>query len=225
MKEDPPSLWTGEYAERFQQANYGKSLAGYVLRESHKLLERPFGPNLRFARVLEIGAGSGIHLSYVRHGFDEYCMTDSSTRMLEAARSAHRFPENIIVREADATRLDFDDAGFDRLIAVHVLEHLYRPHEVLREWARVLKPGGILSLVLPCDPGLLWRLGRYFGPRRRGRANGLDYDYVMAREHVNAITNLVALIRYYFDDKDENWWPALVPSTDLNLIYTVNIRR
>lgn len=225
MKDDPPSIWTGAYAERYEDSNYGNGPAGFVLRKSHRIVEAPFGPDTHFARVLEVGAGSGFHLRNVRHSFDEYWMTDSSTRMLEAARSGHRTPEKIRVKAADAARLNFEDAAFDRLIASHVLEHLYRPHEVLREWARVLKPGAVLSLVLPCDPGLLWRLGRSFGPRRRGKANGLEYDYVMAREHVNPITNLVTLIHYYFEDYRETWWPARIPFSDINLIYAVNIRR
>ena len=59
----------------------------------------------------------------------------------------------------------------------------------------------------------------------KGCTNGLEYDYVMAREHVNPITNLVTLIHYYFEDYRETWWPARIPFSDINLIYAVNIRR
>ena len=118
-------------------------------------------------------------------------------------RAGKNTAKNIVVAVEDATKLSFENASFDRLIATHVLEHLYRPHEVLREWARVLRPGGTLSIVLPCDPGLLWRIGRRFGPRARAHAQGIPYDYAMAREHVNSITNLVTFINYYFSDIEQ----------------------
>jgi ubiquinone/menaquinone biosynthesis C-methylase UbiE len=222
MKEDPPEIWTGEYAGKYEAANYGSGLAGHVMRRSHELVEKPFGPGTTFERVLEVGAGSGVHIRSVRHAFNEYLLTDFSTDMLGKIEPGDH-KGKVTVLAQDATMLSFPDASFDRVIATHVLEHLYKPHEVLREWVRVLRPGGTLSLVLPCDPGLMWRFGRYFGPRKQARQNGLAYDYVMAREHVNAINNLVAFVRYYFNRRQEYWWPLGLPSTDINLIYAVNI--
>lgn len=51
----------------------------------------------------------------------------------------------------DLRRLTLPDASADRLVAIHVLEHLY-PWEtkpMLLEWKRVLKVGGQLVLELP----------------------------------------------------------------------------
>lgn len=222
MRADPQDIWASDYSSKYEGANYSAGLVGGVMRKSHELIERPYGKGVKFERVLEVGAGSGVHLDFVRHSFSEYWMTDFSQQMLDQA-AARVKDSRIKTSVEDATKLSFDDNSFDRVIACHVLEHLYRPHEVLREWDRVLKPGGTLSLVLPCDPGLAWRLGRHFGPRRRAERNGLPYDYVMAREHVNSITNLVCLIRYYFEQREEAWWPLFVPSSDLNLIYVANL--
>src|SRR3546814_9873029 len=65
----------------------------------------------------------------------------------------------------DATRLSLADGSVDRLLACHVLEPLQHPHDVLREWYRVLRKGGALSIRLPCDPGVPSRVGRMVGPR------------------------------------------------------------
>lgn len=222
MRHDPEDIWSSAYSEKYEDANYGPGLAGWVMRKSHALVEKPFGAECKFSRVLEVGSGSGVHIGFVRHSFDEYLMTDFSDEMLKEAKGLKY--EGVRSAVEDATNLSFQDCQFDRVIAAHVLEHLVRPHEVLREWARVLKPGGTLSLVLPCDPGLAWRFGRNLGPRQTAKANGLAYDYVMAREHVNSITNLVSFIRYYFDNREECWWPTKIPFSDVNLIYAVNIR-
>lgn len=49
-------------------------------------------------------------------------------------------------------RLPFDDASADEVHAYHVLEHFYRYESdaILMDWVRVLKPGGLLVLELPC---------------------------------------------------------------------------
>lgn len=226
MKPDPNhEAYIRQWADLYQKLNYDRGLTGYFLTKSHSWLESRFGPETHFAKVIEVGAGTGMHLRFIRHAYDEYWLTDYHQPLIEkiALPSDIRTSGKLRLARADATRLDFADASFDRLIATHVLEHLEQPHKVLREWARVLKPGGVLSLVLPCDPGLLWRLGRYAISRKKFINAGLEYDYWMAREHINPINNLTALIKYYFDNVREQWLPSHIPSIDLNLFYIVHI--
>ncbi len=209
----------GETAETFDAEHY-EGLIGRVLDAGHKLPERALGPDISLPRILEIGAGTGWHTQFVRHRYEQYVLTDSDPG--KVAYMAQKFASDprLVAQQANATKLDFQDRSFDRLIASHVLEHIYRPQDVLREWVRVLKPGGVLTLIQPCDPGLAWRFGRTLGPRRRG---GAIYDYKMALEHVNPIHNLVALVDYYFEERRDFWWPWRIPSWDLNLIYATNI--
>ncbi|MFP4361878.1 MAG: class I SAM-dependent methyltransferase [Alphaproteobacteria bacterium] len=228
MRAEPDfDAYNARLAAAYDELNYGRSLAGRFMRRGHAVLEGPFGPARHFARVLEVGAGAGEHVGFVRHGFDDYLMTDRAEVRLERARAAlpAALRAKVRVGEEDATALSLADASVDRVIACHILEHLYRPHEVLREWNRVLRPGGTLSILLPCDPGLLWRLGRTLGPRRNARRAGIDYDYWMAREHVNPINNLVVFIRYYFDAVDEVWYPLRLPAVDLNLFYLCHVTK
>lgn len=48
--------------------------------------------------------------------------------------------------------LPFDDESADVIQAIHVFEHMYRydADAILIDWVRVLKPGGLLVLELPC---------------------------------------------------------------------------
>lgn len=219
--------YNANLAAAYDQLNYGRSLSSLFMRRGHVLLERRFGADVHFNKVVEVGAGAGEHLGFLQHSFDEYLLTDWNDIRLERARAA--LPDGLrakvkVARE-DATRLSMPSGSVDRLVACHILEHLPQPHEVLREWHRVLRRGGVLSILLPCDPGLLWRLGRLLGPRANAQRAGIEYDYWMAREHVNPIGNLVVFIRYYFGDVDELWYPARIPSTDLNLFYLCHVTK
>ena len=213
-----------QFETNYEKLNYANNLSSRVLAHSHTVVEKAFGPQDHFGKVLEVGAGSGQHATSVRHGFDEYWLTDGNPNMLDQARARIGPDERFRYQSEDATRLSFESGSFDRLIATHVLEHIVHPHEVLREWARVIRPGGTLSLVLPCDPGLAWRAGRSFGVRQRAEGAGIAYDYWMAREHVNSIFNLVTFIGYYFHDINATWWPLRLPFADINLIYAASIR-
>lgn len=52
---------------------------------------------------------------------------------------------------ADAGDIPLEDDCADEIIALHVIEHFYRwdVDRILREWTRLLKPGGRLILELP----------------------------------------------------------------------------
>ncbi len=51
--------------------------------------------------------------------------------------------------EASAERMPFPDACFDGVMALNMLHHVIRPENAVREFARVLKPGGTLVTVDP----------------------------------------------------------------------------
>ncbi|MDP1679350.1 MAG: methyltransferase domain-containing protein [Candidatus Nitrotoga sp.] len=111
--------------------------------------------------------------------------------------------------------MSYVDNSFDRLIATHVLEHIYHPHLALKEWVRIIKDRGVLSILISTDPGVAWRIDRHLRPRKNAIAQGIAYDYIMAREHVNSCNNL----RHYFPERTEAWWPFPIPSIDLNLFF------
>lgn len=66
---------------------------------------------------------------------------------IEVHPDAPRKPEIL----CDARKIPLDDGVADTVMAIHVFEHFYRweAEEVLREWRRLLKPGGLLILELP----------------------------------------------------------------------------
>ena len=209
------------FADVYDDSNYVNPLQSRVMRASHRLTEKIFNRRDHFSKVLEIGAGTGEHLSFVHHGFDQYILSDLDSKTLEVAKAKlnDKFGNKLLFETQSAESLNYCDETFDRLIATHVLEHICQPHLVLKEWARLVKHGGILSILIPTDPGIAWRLGRHLGPRKNAIAQGIAYDYIMAREHVNSCNNLIALLRHYFPQRTEAWWPFPVSSIDLNLFF------
>lgn len=92
------------------------------------------------------------------------------------------------------------------------------PHEALREWKRVVRMGGSLSISMPTEGRLTWNSGRHLTTWRLFRKKGLDHDYFIARKHINACHRLVVLIERYFSRGKARWFPLGVPSMHLNLI-------
>ena len=84
-------------------------------------------------------------------GFTNVTGIDISPRAIELA---HRrgLPNTSVM---DGTKLDFPDESFDLVIASDVLEHIDDEALALREWRRVLRPGGRLLVFVPAFP-MLW---------------------------------------------------------------------
>jgi len=227
MKDMPD--FSGYSPTAYENESYkSKSLLSYCMKKSHKLLENQFSKKDFFDKVIEIGSGIGIHLDYVRHQYNNYLMTDYSDEVIKILES-RAYSEKISIKKIDggAMELPFPDNCFDRLIASHVLEHIYHPEKTLREWNRIVKNGGIISIALPCDPGIAHRFGRYISTRRYSKRHGIScsaYDVYMALQHVNPIINLRSMIEYLFENKKIYYWPFPVRSMDINLFYLVNIK-
>jgi ubiquinone/menaquinone biosynthesis C-methylase UbiE len=101
----------------------------------------------RFERSLEIGAGTGYFtLNMLKAGMiGEATCSDISPGMLSALEgNAQRLGLQVNTRVADAEELPFDDHRFDLVFGHAVLHHIPDLEQALREFARVLAPGGTI---------------------------------------------------------------------------------
>jgi len=230
--EDPAWIdYRNRFAETYDDLNYNGCLKTWAMNAGHKLTEKKFTQKDFFEKVLEVGAGTGHHLSFIQHQFDQYFLTDLDSKALDLAKNKlanskkyEKFKHKIIFDIQSGAQLTYPDNSFDRVIATHILEHILEPHLVLKEWARVLKHQGILSILIPTDPGIAWRLGRHLGPRQKSINHGIAYDYAMAREHVNSCHNLIAILNHYFPTAQKSFWPLPIKSIDLNLFFVCHVQ-
>jgi ubiquinone/menaquinone biosynthesis C-methylase UbiE len=112
-------------------------------------------------RVLDVGSPKLPALVLARHAQCELYATDirgyfipSTRQFLISLGLGDRVDRNLHLEIQDARELSYDDAFFDRIYSISVLEHI--PDEgdsqAIHEIARVLKPGGITTVTVPFAP-------------------------------------------------------------------------
>ena len=100
------------------------------------------------ARLLDVATGTGQQAFAFAAKTREVVGIDLSEAMLRVARRKNCFP-NVTFQQADATELPFEDASFDAScvsFALHEMPASVR-ERVVREMARVTKPGGSIIIV------------------------------------------------------------------------------
>jgi len=216
------------YYQHFYRKMIGLDSTGLLSllwKYPHWLMERKFKSN-KGKSILELGVGEGEHIQFVTADFDKYVAYDLDGDRLQLI-SGFGIP-NLQIQQGDAQPLSFPDATFDRLIATCLLVHLVDPEKALREWERVLKPGGTLTIYVPCEPGLALKLFRKFITKPKAKKMGYDgYDLFIARDHKTSADRVITLCRYIFGDGKMavKYYPFLIKSWYLNLFSVIHIKK
>ena len=200
-------------------------LMGFFMNQCHRQLEKfDFPKNI--SKVLEVGAGNAPHYKFIKHEYDEYHIVETSGTIIG------NYTDNpkVIAANYDGKILPYEKEYFDRIIISHCLEHIVDPEVFLFEMMEKLKSGGVLSISLPTDPGLLFRIGRLylkiFSLRNKYKISSEKFDYMNATEHVNSIFGLSSIIKYnYKDCLKDCYLPFKIKLFDLNLFYNVHISK
>jgi len=203
----------------------------------HEILPRQYGLAERFnhgyplrsavandrCKSLEIGAGLGSHIPHEDLATQAYHVVELRPEM--AAEIRRRFAQ-VPVTVADCQgRLPYPDAYFDRVIAIHVLEHLPNLPAALNEVRRVLKSGGVFAIVYPCDPGFAYWIARKISAERLFRAKyGVPYGWLIRREHINNPKEIETELARRFRLSGRRFFPLQIPLISLNLCVGVTAR-
>jgi len=200
------------------------------MRHWHEVLPQRYGIIERFnhgwpargerpgERTLEIGAGLGEHLEHAAGATPETYhaleLREEMTRTL-----AERHPEVTAVTGDCQQRLPYEDGSFDRFLAIHVLEHLPDLPATLAEAQRLLRPGGRLVAVIPCEGGVAYSLARRVSAKRIfEKRYKTSYDWCIQSEHINVPAEIVEEIERRFTITRRRFFPLRVPLVTANLV-------
>lgn len=139
-----------------------------------------FAPYRQSNRLLDLGCGAGDLLQAARnHGWQGQGLDVSS----QAAKHVRELGFEVFVGELETA--EFPSAHFDVVTAAELIEHVFEPRALVREVARILRPGGLFWLTTPHARGLSARL------------LGLQWQCIWPPEHLQlfSIAGLRALLR------------------------------
>jgi ubiquinone/menaquinone biosynthesis C-methylase UbiE len=174
------------YSEAYEQV-MGGGLIGLVWKFIHRMLDK----NVQLTSgsiLLELGSGHGQHFTQTNLKPGLYIQSDFQHTLGYSKEFSvgDLGLQGMIKRLIDAEDLSLiPDNSIDCVIMSCVLAHLNQPEKSLREIRRVLKPAGIFSIYLPCEPGIFLRLIRYFSTRRKLKTEGIIQEDIHWIEHRN----------------------------------------
>ena len=152
-------------------------------------------------KALDFGCGVGRLTQALASHFDEVHGVDIAPSMIERARSHNRWGDRCTYHVNDRDDLAlFEDGAFDFVLSLITLQHMPPAHATryLREFVRVLAPGGVLVVQtageqIVLSPGSLRGLLRRAAPasllracRRLRQGHAIDM-YGIPREEVVAL--------------------------------------
>lgn len=158
--------------------------------------------------ILDAGCGTGITLSWLRSYSQPNPVVgiDISEHALDFCRARGHSE----VHQASVTDVPFDDERFDLIVCHDVIQHLADDRAALREFYRVLRPGG----------ALLVRTNTKLGIGKDTTAASRDYRMytcdelrtktteaglrVQQMSHVNMLMSLALIIKRYFRERGKS---------------------
>jgi SAM-dependent methyltransferase len=197
---------------------------GFADRWNHRYVVR-HAPRV-FTRTLEIGAGLGEHIAWEKLNpkqESEYVAIELRESMAQKMRV--RFPR-ITVMVADVQEgLPFPDNYFDRVVAVHVLEHLPNLPMAIREVHRVCTCDATLSVVIPCEGSAATTIARRVSAQRLyERRYGCSYELFIRREHINLPHEITEELLQFFGITHRSFFQVPLPIVWCNLFIGMTLR-
>ena len=161
--------------------------------------------DLQGCRILDFGSGTGITASHYADRNAVVAIEPSEEAVKDRCRE-HPY-EQLTGSTEQLNRLP--DESFDVIFCHNVLEYAEDREAIVREFARLLKPGGLLSVVKHNRPGRVMQMAVLL--------NDFDKANALLDGHDGAASRY-GTIRYYEDADVERW------SEVLQIVETLGMR-
>jgi SAM-dependent methyltransferase len=214
-----------DFMKRWHEELAGRSRYGLIEIFNHNFPVKYSKPN--FKTTLELGAGLGEHIHYEKltpEQEENYHANEVRENM--AAEIRKRFPRVQTVVGDCQQSFAFADGYFDRVIAVHVLEHLPNLPATICESYRLLnKERGRFFVVIPCEGSPAYALARKISAERVYKKRyGGSYKWFYRREHINLPHEILAELGPYFSIEARSFFPLpFLPFVFNNLVIGLSL--
>jgi ubiquinone/menaquinone biosynthesis C-methylase UbiE len=129
------------FASNYDRAMRPMERLGLGRLRARVLAEIPEG-----ARVLEVGAGTGLNFRFYPRACSSACVEPSREMLLRASAKSDR-PEGVLLVQARAEELPFGAGAFDAAFATLVFCSVASPARAFAELRRVVRRGGRVALL------------------------------------------------------------------------------
>jgi 2-polyprenyl-3-methyl-5-hydroxy-6-metoxy-1,4-benzoquinol methylase len=127
-----------------------QSFTGYAYHKQHQTIVDLIAHTEDARCILDVGCGAGVTVLELAHQGYQASGIDIAPNMIQRAQAEARLQDvDCDFRVGVAEVLPYSDHSFDVLIALGLLGNILDDEPVLREMARVLKPGGRLLVTVP----------------------------------------------------------------------------
>jgi len=159
---DPSVNWSDELEELHEEA----SRTHFLDRWTRGAIIERMGPLPATPVIADVGCSTGYLLEDVRAAHPTATLI--GVDLIGAGLvKAHRSVASARLVRADACDLPIADATVDAVVSANLLEHVPDDRKALREFARILRPGGRTVIVVPAGPGTYDYYDRFLGHERR----------------------------------------------------------
>jgi ubiquinone/menaquinone biosynthesis C-methylase UbiE len=208
---------SNDFMQHWHEQLASRSRYGLIEKFNHNYAVKNAPAN--FIKTLEIGAGLGEHLAYEKLNEiqkQHYVALEIRENMANSIRSKYPQVQTLV---ADCqSKLPFEDGYFDRILAIHVLEHLPNLPATIKEMHRLCHKDSVFSIVIPCEGGLAYGLARRISAQHIfEKRYKQSYKWFISREHLNTPREIMHELKPYFEIQHQSYFPFFIPIVNCNL--------
>lgn len=156
-------------------------------------------PGYKNSLILDAGCGTGVYsIEILKKGFDVVAC-DYSENMIALVKkkiTKTNYSNKLYLSVVDTNILTFKNNTFDYILCMGVLQHLSNADMVIKEFFRVLKPGGTVVINTMHSGFIIKRGGKYFNWYSPVRLTSLALRIGFRRSEIKYIYLLPKMLRW-----------------------------